>query len=124
MPARVYVADISKEQELKKLISYDPYLDTNLKEEDLKKIREDEMANIIFARQDCQIKQGIALGLDEKKAYLYVNANDEFLEKADKKIKAQIEGIERADPEVEKKVIDSIVQEQQKAEGGFGFIFG
>lgn len=124
MPARVYIVSISKLQDLKKLINYDPYLDNSIKEEDLAKVRQDEMANIIFARQDCQIKEGAALDLDREKAYLYINANDEFLEKADKKIKALIEGATRAEPEIEQKVISSIVEEQSKAESGFGALFG
>lgn len=124
MPARVYVASISKLQDLKKLINYDPYLDNAIKEEDLAKVRADEMANVIFARQDCQIKEGAAVGLDREKAYLYVNANDEFLEKADKKIKMQIEGAERADAETEQKVIAQINEELSKAESGFGSLFG
>ncbi|MDE1825057.1 MAG: hypothetical protein KGH61_02740 [Candidatus Micrarchaeota archaeon] len=124
MPARVYVAQISKQQELRKLVAYDPYLDNALKEEDLSKIRDDEMANIIFARQDCVIKEGAALNLEREKVYLYISATDEFLEKADKKLKAQIEGIERADQEIEQKIIATINEEQSKAESGFGFIFG
>lgn len=124
MPARVYVVAISKLQDLKKLINYDPYLDNAIKDEELAKVRADEMANIIFARQDCQIKEGVAVGLDREKAYLYVNANDEFLEKADKKIKMQIEGAERADPESEQKVIAQINEELSKAESGFGSLFG
>jgi len=124
MPARVYIADASKQLELKKLINYDPYLDNAIKEEDLEKLRADEMANVIFARQDCMIKEGAALGLDAQKVYLYINANDDFQEKADKKLKAQIEGIVRADPETEQKVISNIAEEQKKAEGGFGYLFG
>ncbi|MDE1804304.1 MAG: hypothetical protein KGH59_00770 [Candidatus Micrarchaeota archaeon] len=124
MPARVYVVDASKAQQLKKLIEYDPYLDNSLKEEDLKKIREDEMANVIFARQTCMIKEGAALGLDREKNYLYISATEEFLEKADKKLAAQLEGVKRADPETEKKIIASIAEEQSKAESGFGYLFG
>ena len=124
MPARVYLADIARQQELRKLVTYDPYLDNALKEDDLNKIRDDEMANIIFARQDCTIKEGAALNLDREKVYLYINATDEFLEKADRKLKATIQGIERADQEIEQKIIASINEEQSKAETGFGFIFG
>ncbi|MDE1845974.1 MAG: hypothetical protein KGH53_01690 [Candidatus Micrarchaeota archaeon] len=124
MPARVYVASISKLQDLKKLINYDPYLDNAIKEEDLAKVRADEMANIIFARQDCQVKEGAALNLDREKAYLYINASEEFLEKADKKIKLQIEGAQRADSETEQNIISQINEELSKAETGFGSLFG
>jgi hypothetical protein len=124
MPARVYVADSSKQQELKKLVEYDPYLDSSMKEEDLKHIREDASANVIFARQDYQIKEGASLSLNRDKIYLYISASEDFLERADKKLKAVIAGIERADPETEKKIISSIEDERKKAENGFGYIFG
>ncbi|MGC8710466.1 MAG: hypothetical protein ACP5RF_02555 [Candidatus Micrarchaeia archaeon] len=124
MSSRVYECNISKEQELKKLLEYDPYLDSKLTEDDLKKLREDESANVIFARQDYVLKEGAALDLDREKCYLFLKATDEFLDKAEKKLKASIEGIKRVDPEMESKIITSIENERSKAEQGFGFIFG
>jgi hypothetical protein len=124
MPSRVYECNISKEQEIKKLMEYDPYLDSKLTEEELKKLREDESANIIFARQDFVIKEGASLDLDRSKCYLFLKATDEFLDKAEKKLSASIEGIKRVEPDLEAKIITSIENERSKAEQGFGFIFG
>lgn len=124
MPARVYYCDASQYEKLKRLLEYDPYLDNKLTAEDLEKIKNDEMANVIFARQDYVIKDGAALDLDREKYYLYLNANEEFLEKAEKKLKAEIEGISRAGAEEERKIIDSIAEERKKGEEGFGLIFG
>ncbi len=124
MPARVYSIDVAKTEELKKFVEYDPYLDKNLKEEDLDKIRNDEMANVIVARQTYKIKEGALFDLDRNKVYLYISASDEFLEKLDKKLKSSFEGIERVEPESERKIIATIEDEQAKGESGFGFIFG
>ncbi len=124
MPARVYTCSSEDANGLKKLMEYDPYLDKNLNEEQLSKIKDDEQANIIFARQDYSIKDGISLNLDTKKYYLYISANDEFLEKADKKLKNSIKSIERADSDTESKVIGIIEGERQQSEQGLGAIFG
>ena len=123
MPARVYVCPIEKENELKKMLEYDPYLDPKIKEEDLKKLREDEMANIIFARQDYVIKEGASINMDPSKCYLFLNAQESFFDKAEKKLKS-IEGLERAKPDIESKVIMFIDDERKRADEGFGSIFG
>jgi hypothetical protein len=123
MSIRVYVCPIEKEAELKKMLEYDPYIDPKIKEEDLKKIREDEMANIIFARQDCVLKDGASINLDPSKCYLFINAQDSFLDKAEKKLKS-IEGLERADKNTEEKVAMFIDDERKRADEGFGSIFG
>ena len=123
MPARVYICPIEKENELKKMLEYDPYLDPKIKEEDLKKLREDEMANIIFARQDYVLKEGASINMDPSKCYLFLNAQDSFFDKAEKKLKS-IEGLERAKPDIELKVIMFIDDERKRADEGFGSIFG
>lgn len=153
MPARVYVCDSSKASNLKKLLEYDPYLDQNLipsipkewddpkyfethpetkakADEQMKKIEEsrkkllnDEDMNIIFARQDYLVKEGISLELDREKIYLYLSASEDFLVKAEKKLRANIEGIQRVDAETEKKIIATIDEERLRAESGIGLIF-
>lgn len=105
-------------------MEYDPYLDMALNEEQLSKLKGDPMANVIFARQDYMIKDGISINLDEKKYYLYLSASDEFLDKADKKLKATIKSVARADPETESKVISLVEGERQGSEQGLGAIFG
>ena len=139
---------------MKKLLEYDPYLDPNIafkipkewddpkyfeahpekkaeadqkikeSEEALSKLRNDKEANIIFARQDYQIKDGVSMGLDREKSYLYLAADEEFLSAAEPKLKKTIASIERVSPEVESQIIDTIEKERQKADTGLGLIFG
>ncbi|MCL5100374.1 MAG: hypothetical protein M1122_00250 [Candidatus Marsarchaeota archaeon] len=123
MPERVYACESKYIDSLKKLMEYDPYLDKNLTEEQLSKIKTDPEANVIFARQDYKIKDGISVGLDGKFYYLYISANDEFIEKADKKLKSTIPGIKRVDPETETKIISTINKEREESEEGIGLIF-
>ncbi len=122
--ARVYVCGSDKVDALKKLLEYDPYLDKSLSNEDLAKIKDDEEANVIFARQDYLLKDGAALNLDREKYYLYISAADEFLQKAEKKLKKEIEGITEADKETEEKIISTIEEERKESEQGLGLIFG
>jgi hypothetical protein len=153
MPVHVYECDQSEAQKLKKLIAYDPYLDSNLipktrevdpKElekmspEDRKKIedqdaaakaaseklRNDPMMNVIFARQDTDLREGRALGLNDDKYYLYLKATDEFLKLADEKLSKEFTSVKRASAEIEKKFIAVKEDEESRANAGFGAIFG
>ncbi len=154
MTARVYSFDASEEETLKKLLAYDPYLDTSLipnipkdwsdkkymaahpelkdeierkkkeAEDAAAKLRSDPEANIIFARQDYKIKDGRAVGLDEGKSYLYISASDEFLSGAEAKLKKNLKSILRASPDEERKVIAYVEEEREKSEEGLGLIFG
>ncbi len=124
MPERVYICDASEGSNLTKLMSYDPYLDKSLNEQQLADLKKDPVANVIFARQDYIIKDGISVGLDRSKYYLYLSASDEFLEKAEKKLKDSIKNISRADSETEKNIISIVVGERESSEEGLGSIFG
>jgi len=124
MPSRVYICDAKDAEKLKKLMEYDPYLDKSMTDEQLSKMKDDKEANIIFARQDYQIKDGISVNMPDDKCYLYLNANEEFLQNAEPKLKKNIESAQRADPDTEKKVIGIIEQEISNSETGIGSIFG
>jgi hypothetical protein len=124
MPARVYVCDAKEFEKLKKLMEYDPYLDKSLNDIQLTMMKKDKEANIIFARQDYHIKDGISVNLDTNKYYLYLSANEEFLNAAEPKLKKNIEGIERAPQDIETKVIEIVEGERQASESGIGSIFG
>jgi hypothetical protein len=150
MPARVYILNASDAPALKKLLEYDPYLDTNLipkspkewddpeyvkahpeveakiKEADgaVNKLREDKELNIIFARQDYMIKDGMSLGLDREKSYLYLSAEEDFMGGAEAKLKKNISSIQRAPEDIEKQIISTVDEERQKSDEGLGFIFG
>ncbi len=154
MSARVYALDAAEAPALKKMLEYDPYLDQNTipkmpkewsdakyrgehpelaqqieaKEKEiaqaLDRLKNDKETNIIFARQDYQLKDGISLGLDREKSYLYLSANDLFLDGADAKLKKNFKSIQRADAETEQKVIGMIEEEKSRADAGMGLIFG
>ncbi|MEM3841101.1 MAG: hypothetical protein QXN59_00175 [Candidatus Micrarchaeaceae archaeon] len=124
MAERVFEFDPQQKPQVKKLIEYDPYLDQSLDDAALKKMKEDEYANIIFTRQECEIKDGDMIGMDASKCYLYIKANEEFMPKAESKLKREIPGIKRCDAKSEEKVIAFINEEKEKGNVGFGSIFG
>ena len=61
MAQRVYSCNSADAQELEKLLEYDPYLDKNMSEEQLAQLKDNEDANIIFARQDYMLKDGVSV---------------------------------------------------------------
>lgn len=151
---RVYVLNSSDAAALKKILEYDPYLDPNLApkmpkewddpeyvkkhpelaqemaqkkkqaEDAISNLRNDKEANIIFARQDYQIRDGLSLGLDREKSYLYLSADDSFLDAGEAKLKKKISSLERAPQNIEKQIIDTIEEEKLRSDQGLGFIFG
>lgn len=120
----MYLCDAKDSASLKKLLEYDPYLDKSMSTEQLSKLKDDADANIIFARQDYWLKDGIGLGLDREKYYLILSAVDEFLEKAEAKLKRLVPSIKRADPDIEEKVVSEQEKERGESESGLGMIFG
>jgi len=153
MPSRVYEVGESEVQKLKKLLNYDPYLDPNLipklpdvddkqrakmspeekaKLEELekkaseasKKLREDRFMNVIFARQDCDLREARSMDIDNDNYYLLIRATDEFLDLAEERFKAEFTTIKRAPPEIEQKMIKIKGDEENAANQGFGSIFG
>jgi hypothetical protein len=124
MQERVYELDAKEAEKLRKLLLYDPYSDNSLDEAALAKIKTDRLANVIFARQNCTLKDGLSLGLDRDKFYLCIKASEEFLVGADEKLKKEITGIKRAPKEIEDKVIAAVNEEESRSNQGVGLIFG
>ncbi|MCL4379007.1 MAG: hypothetical protein M1160_01620 [Candidatus Marsarchaeota archaeon] len=124
MPAVVYECSVSESQELKKFLEYDPYLDKSLDAEQLKKLNSDSDANIIFSRQEFMLRDGASLGLSKDKLYLYINASEDFLAGAEKKLKNKFKSIRRAPKEDEEKFIDVVEEEHSRGNAGIGAIFG
>ncbi len=120
----MYSCKAQDAQALKKLLEYDPYLDKSLGEAQLASLKDDPKANVIFARQDYQLKDGISLGLDRDTYYLYLSAVEDFLENGEKKLKESISSIRRVEPELEKKIITALEGERKESEEGLGLIFG
>jgi hypothetical protein len=103
MTERVYECENSKKAALTKILEADPYADDS------------------FARAGYKMKDGSVLGEDKGKVYVYVKASDDFIKKADEKLK---DVAAPAPAEVGKRVIGKVLKEEEEAEGGFGSIFG
>ncbi len=94
---RVYECESSKKAELTKVLEADPY------------------ANDSFARVGYKVKDGSSVGEDKAKTYIYISASEEFLKKADEKLK----GIASAAPdEVQKRVEKKITDEEDTVAAG------
>ena len=152
VPARVYECDRQELEQLKKVLSYDPYLDTNLippapkgsdKPEKMtpeekkeledhdkkvaeahKFLKEDPKGKYIFSRQEYILKDGASAGLKGNVTYLYLNASEEFLKGAEERFSKEFKTVKRAGKEEEEKVIKAIKEEEEGANAGFGSIFG
>ena len=100
---RVYECDIKKKAEITKLLETDPYADDS------------------FARVGYKVKDGSVIGEDKDKLYVYISASDDFIKKADLRLK---DTASVAKSDVEKRIVAKIHKEEEEAESGFGSIFG
>jgi hypothetical protein len=100
---RVYECDSKKKAEITKVLEADPYADES------------------FARIGYKLKDGSAIGEDKSKLYVYLSASSDFIKKADEKLK---DLAVQPKAEVEKRIIEKILKEEEEAESGFGSIFG
>lgn len=100
---RVYECDLAKKADVTKILEADPYAEES------------------FARNGYKIKDGGVLGEDKAKFYVYLSASNEFIKKADEKLK---DVAKPAPVEVEKRVIQKVQKEEEEAESGFGSMFG
>ena len=100
---RVYECELAKKAEITRILEADPYAEDS------------------FARSGYKIKDGGVLGEDKTKFYVYMAASVEFIKKADDKLK---EVAKPAPAEVEKRIIEKVLKEEEEAESGFGSLFG
>ena len=151
MPERVYECSKAESEELKKALSYDPYLDNNALPpqikpadpanptpeekaamesrekqvaEELRKLEASPKGRIIFARQEYSLRDGASVGLNKGMMYLFLSAPDDFLKGAEERFSTEFKTIKRAQRPDEEKVIGIIREEEEKANAGFGSIFG
>jgi DNA-binding cell septation regulator SpoVG len=68
-----------------------------------------------------KLKDGSVLGEDHGKLYIYMKADEGFIKKADERLK---DVAKPAAPEVEKRVTEKVLKEEEEAESGLGSIFG
>jgi hypothetical protein len=87
-------------------------------------LEESPKGKFIFSRQEYSLRDGGAFGLKNDLSYLYLNANEDFLSGAEERFKKEFKTIKRASKEDEEKVIKIIKDEEEKANTGFGSIFG
>ncbi len=100
---RVYACESSRKKELMKILEAEPYAEDS------------------FARVGYRIKDGSAIGEDPKETYIYINASEDFVKKADAKLRG-VAG--KLAPENEKRIAEKIEKEEEEAQSGFGSIFG
>ena len=100
---RMYECELSKQNDLKKILEADPY------------------AQDSFARVGYKLRDGTSLSEDKAKVYLYLSAADDFVKKADEKLKDLAKPMTGKDAE---RIIGKIMAEEESAESGLGSIFG
>ena len=100
---RLYECETVKKAELKEILETEPYAEDS------------------FARAGYKIRDGATLEEDKEKVYLFISASDDFIKKADEKLKDLAKPVEG---ETAKRIIDKIKKEEESAESGLGSIFG
>jgi hypothetical protein len=105
-------------------VEYDPYIDSSITKEQLAQLKQDKLIDIIFVRKTCVAKDGTTAGLDPKKCYLYISAEDDFLKGAAEKLKRDFKSVKVADADTTQKMITKIKDEESNSNYGVGMIFG
>lgn len=100
---RLYECEANKKADLNKILETDPYSSDS------------------FARVGYKLRDGATLGEDKAKLFLYLSADADFIKKADEKLKDIAKPLSG---DVEKRIIDKIVAEEENATQGFGGMFG
>jgi hypothetical protein len=100
---RIYEVDAAKKKEAMQILEADPYNDDS------------------FARIGYKIRDGASLGGGKNRIYIYLSASEDFLKKADGRLKDVAQPMKGENAE---QMIDKIVKEEESAEYGLGNIFG
>ena len=100
---RIYECESGKKGELKSILEADPYAEGS------------------FARVGYKMRDGATLDEDKEKIYLYISASEDFIKKADEKLKDVAKPLEGEKAE---KIIEKIKKEEESADSGLGSIFG
>ncbi len=88
---------------------------------DVKKILESEDDDF-FKRIGFTVRECNLLGSERKGYFLYLKANSEDLDRAEKKLDGM--GLEKLSGEEKKIITDAFVSEEDNAASGMGMIFG
>lgn len=98
---RIYECENVKE--LKKVLEADPYAEDS------------------FARVGYKLRDGAGLDEEKNKTYVYISASEDFIKKADEKLKDIAKPLEGEKAE---RIIGKIKKEEESAESGLGSLFG
>ena len=88
---------------------------------DVKKILESEEDDF-FKRMGFTVRECNLLGSDRKGYFLYLKANSEKLDRAEKKLEGL--GIQKLTGEEQKLITRAFIAEEENAASGMGMIFG
>ena len=100
---RIYECESGKKAELNQILEADPYAEDS------------------FARVGYKMRDGATLEEKKDMIYLYISASEDFIKKADEKLKEVAKPLEGDDA---KRIIDKIRKEEESAESGLGSMFG
>ncbi|MEM4166138.1 MAG: hypothetical protein QW153_02285 [Candidatus Bilamarchaeaceae archaeon] len=100
---RLYEIALEKRAQLTKILENEPYAPDS------------------FARVGYRIRDGATLEEDKTKIYLFISSSEEFVKKADDRLKDVAVVVEG---EKASRIISKIKAEEEAAESGFGSIFG
>lgn len=78
---------------------------------------------ISFAKTGYVIKEGEQYGIEKCTLLVLRNVDEKFVDYTKEKFK-EIEEIETLDEEKTKEIVKNIIEEEEKAQSGFGEIFG
>ncbi len=91
------------------------------KGEMLKILEADPYAEDSFARVGYTLKDGAVLDEEKGKTYLYISASEDFIKKADERLKDVAGPVPK---DMEERIGKKIKDEESEAESGFGSLFG
>jgi hypothetical protein len=100
---RVYATETSKKPEINSILESDPYSEDS------------------FARVGYKLKDGSVIDEDQSKVYVFISASEDFIKKADERMKDTAEIL---DEEATERIANKIKEEEEAAASGFGDIFG
>lgn len=94
---KVYECELSKKNELKKILEAEPYAEDS------------------FARVGYKLKDGTVVGEDKEKTYLCISASEEFFKKTEEKLKDLVKPVEG---EVASRILSKIEEEEESVASG------
>jgi hypothetical protein len=86
-------------------------------------LEEDKYNTISFAKTGYTVKDGEQYGIEKFTLIVLRNVDEEFIGYSKDRLK-EIEGLETLNEEKTIEIVKSITEEEEKAQSGFGEIFG